>query len=491
MKPNPPGQKPTKHQQRIEDKAKAKRSLSVLHSVDPSSQLTDLSTTVQSGTSSSQPTITQYVQPMCIVMAEIRWAMKVVLSHHSFRSCLDINDLFSSMFPDSCIAKKFAMSKTKCAYCINYGLAPFYKEKLLSEIKKSPYYTIMFDESLNKILQKDQMDVYRRYWYGESNQVKTMYFDTRFFFRPNADTITKNICEVLKPLTKEEMINLGMDSPSTNWTVLRLIQDARIDDAVPPLEDIGSCGLHVISGALQTGVTDAGWSLKKGMQAMYNLFLDSPARRDLYIKLNESTTFALKFCPTRWVENERVAEIALEVWDYHVKVVKQYMVEPVSKRPSNFSFKTLVENYTDKFMKVILEIFREVARKASTHLTLFQTDNPMLPFLSDTLENLLRRIMGYFVSRSELDKATTPLKLVKLDVSISGDKCLNISDIKLPTGANSRLKKLKLNTNQKQSFFEGISILFDWHCTKISREKSAQVQACSQRLIFKSFKYAE
>ena len=142
------------------------------------------------------------------------------------------------------------------------------------------------------------------------------------------------------------MINLGMDGPSTNWAVLRLIQDARIDDAVPPLEDIDSCGLHVISGALQTGVKDSGWSLKKGMQAMYNLFHDSPARRDLYIKLNESTTFALKFYPTRWVENERVAERALEVWDYHVKVVKQYMVEPVSKRPSNFSFKTLVENYT-------------------------------------------------------------------------------------------------------------------------------------------------
>ena len=90
--------------------------------------------------------------------------------------------------------------------------------------------------------------------------------------------------------------------------------------------------------------------------------------------------------------------------------------------------------------------------------------------------------MGYFGSRSELDKATTPLKLVKLDVSISGDRCLNILDIKLPTGANSRLKKLKLNTNQKQSFLkEYQSFLIGF----------VQIQACSQRLIFKSFKYAE
>ena len=91
--------------------------------------------------------------PLSVAHAEIRWAMKLVTSHFSLRSCLDIKDLFSSMFPHSQIASQFSMSETKCGYLINYGLAPYYKEKLLKEIKKSPFFTVLFEESLNNIFQ--------------------------------------------------------------------------------------------------------------------------------------------------------------------------------------------------------------------------------------------------------------------------------------------------------------------------------------------------
>ena len=36
-----------------------------------------------------------------ILNAEIRWTLKVVMSHLSFRSCIDLNKLFIIMFPDS------------------------------------------------------------------------------------------------------------------------------------------------------------------------------------------------------------------------------------------------------------------------------------------------------------------------------------------------------------------------------------------------------
>ena len=55
--------------------------------------------------------------------AEIRWALKMVTMHAFFRSCLNLNELFSTMFPDSDIATNFKMSKTKAAYLINYGIA--------------------------------------------------------------------------------------------------------------------------------------------------------------------------------------------------------------------------------------------------------------------------------------------------------------------------------------------------------------------------------
>ena len=53
------------------------------------------------------------------------------MCHYLYRYCLCLDDLFKSMFNDGEIANKLALSKTKCAYLINHGTAPFYKDILL------------------------------------------------------------------------------------------------------------------------------------------------------------------------------------------------------------------------------------------------------------------------------------------------------------------------------------------------------------------------
>ena len=78
----------------------------------------------------------------------------------------------------------------------------------------------------------------------------------------------------------------------------------------------------------------------------------------------------------------------------------------------------------------------------------------MVPFLSDTLERLLRRIMGYFVTIPALEKAATALALVKLDVTVTGGNCLLTSDIKLPTASKSLFKNVKLTSGQKEIFLK-------------------------------------
>ena len=74
---------------------------------------------------------------LAVSHSEIFWALKVLTLHHSFCSCLYLNHLFRVMFPDSDIAKSFQLLKTKCAYLIVHGLAPYFIEILLQEIKKS------------------------------------------------------------------------------------------------------------------------------------------------------------------------------------------------------------------------------------------------------------------------------------------------------------------------------------------------------------------
>ena len=74
-----------------------------------------------------QGPLQQFLTPVSTLNAKIKWCLKVVMSNFSFRSCSDINKLFRDMFPDSNIAKQFQLGKTKCAYFINYGIAPHFK----------------------------------------------------------------------------------------------------------------------------------------------------------------------------------------------------------------------------------------------------------------------------------------------------------------------------------------------------------------------------
>ena len=54
------------------------------------------------------------------------------------------------MFSNSEIAKSCKLSKTKCGYFINFGLAPYFTDLLVKEIKAANIFAVSFDESLNK-----------------------------------------------------------------------------------------------------------------------------------------------------------------------------------------------------------------------------------------------------------------------------------------------------------------------------------------------------
>ena len=73
------------------------------------------------------------------------------------------------MFPDSEVAQKFSLGKTKCRYMIIYGLAPYLIKQLLKEINSASFYSVSFDDSLNSELQKCQIDVNVRYWDTKKN----------------------------------------------------------------------------------------------------------------------------------------------------------------------------------------------------------------------------------------------------------------------------------------------------------------------------------
>ena len=128
----------------------------------------------------------------------------------------------------------------------------------------------------------------------------------------------------------------------------------------------------VAHGAFQTGVQSTGWDIEKVPKAMWRLFKDSPARREIYIRECGSSVFLMKFCQTRWIEDDSVAERAIELWPNIVKVIKYYQEQAPSYRPkNNKSYDTFVAHHTNQFIEARFTFFKYVASILKVYLVQF------------------------------------------------------------------------------------------------------------------------
>jgi len=58
--------------------------------------------------------------------AEVLWCLRTVVSHISFRSAGECVTMMKLMFADSEIAESIQRQRTKVAYSIVHGIAPFF-----------------------------------------------------------------------------------------------------------------------------------------------------------------------------------------------------------------------------------------------------------------------------------------------------------------------------------------------------------------------------
>ena len=148
------------------------------------------------------------------------------------------------------------------------------------EIKKSPYFTTIFDESLNKKPQRGQMDILIRCWDEDNKKVDTRYFDSSFLDGATATDIQEAFMSGIKELDKNNFLQISSDVPNVNLKVLELMAENRKTEELSPLIDIGTYGLHTVHNSLKAGIKSSRWIVGKVMKAMWKLLNEFPARRE-------------------------------------------------------------------------------------------------------------------------------------------------------------------------------------------------------------------
>lgn len=337
-----------------------------------------------------------------ITKAEIFWCLQTIITHKSMRSAAKDVEIFKVMFSDSEIANKMQLQRTKIAYSILYGLAPFFKDQLMSKITTCTYFAVGFDESLNKVTQKTQMDINIRFWDKENNQVCTRYFGSSFLGSATANEIRKSFKASLSMLNLKNIIQISMDGPNVNQKFFKDIKsELNTGEDQPEILNLGSCGLHTLHGAFKTSLKATNWQIVEFLRNLYNIFKNVPARRALYLEYTGSNLFPKKFCPIRWLQNGEVAERAIDMWP-HLKIFIDSLKRD-QKEPITASYQ-MVKSYVDNDMMCVkLSFFISLASEMESFLKEYQTDAPLVPFIYTSLYSIIKNIMARFVKKEILN----------------------------------------------------------------------------------------
>ena len=194
------------------------------------------------------------------------------------------------------------------------------------------------------------------------------------------------------------------------------------------------------------------WGLGPLLRAMYKIFDESPARHDVYIRVG-SSAFPLKFCSTRWIEDLPVAERALIVWPSLVSTVKYWMSLCPSKRPQkNKSFDTLVEHYLDVFVPAKFQFFSFIAGILKPYLVVFQSDDPLLPFMFDELTLILYRLVSLIFKKEKVDACNKLAKVMNNFFLSDPKNHLKEYLIDIGAAAKNTLQNLDVANEKKRTF---------------------------------------
>ena len=170
------------------------------------------------------------------------------------------------------------------------------------------------------------------------------------------------------------------------------------------------------------------------------------------IEKKQNSISQFRFCATRWVEDQPVAERAIQIWNSFKAVINNWEGLCKSKRPSNKSYESLVQHYKDLLIPSKLQFFAFIASTFKPFLTTFQTDRSMVPFLLNELEKIVNLLLRLIFKKDALDKANTIVK--KISLKWLSDSKNHLEDGLVDVGAATKdiLDRTQVSNEKKQLF---------------------------------------
>ena len=123
-----------------------------------------------------------------------------------------------------------SIGSTKLAYYITFGLAPYFHNNLLRSALTCSRIVVCFDEAMNQVAQRGQMDVVIRYWNNTENVVSTSYFGSAFMGHATSDDLLKSFKSAIAELPMSSVMQMSMHGPSVNIKFIDRLRKSRDEE---------------------------------------------------------------------------------------------------------------------------------------------------------------------------------------------------------------------------------------------------------------------
>ena len=129
----------------------------------------------------------------------------------------------------------------------------------------------------------------------------------------------------------------------------------------------------------------------------------------------------MKFCMTRWVENVKPAQRALNIYENIQKYVKN------SKLLNDFTVIGVKDAADDAILMLVrISFFQYVASIIEPFLKFFQFDKPLSSFLCQELGKIIYSLLEKLIKPELLAVNKSVFKMMKLDLNANRLHCKNV-----------------------------------------------------------------
>lgn len=377
-----------------------------------------------------------------VIKAEILAILTAIKCNISFASIQCLAEMFPAAFDDSNVAKNVKLSETKARYVVKFGLAPYFRKQILSDLlSSSSFICLYFDETTTKQTKK-QLDFYLSFWSSKEEKVVTAYCESYFLGHAEAGKIFDIILSFLSDnnIPVDKLLQFSMDGPNTNLLVKKKIDSHLASLKFPPLIDVGTCTLHQMHTALKKGLNELNCDVETFALNIYSWFKMSPARREDFHSVQvevlveaASNHVFQRHVESRWLSLGAVCERLLEQYP----ALKEYFLSIVPKSKIKINDKCIK---ISEFLKnpkslIYLHFVNFLCNVFVPYLSLFQKESPLIHVLYSKLNELVRNIMFKFLKQEAVGQ--------KEGIALININC-NDSALWLP------LKKMDVGTGAKQ-----------------------------------------